>query len=235
MKRTSTILAVMVMLAVLSSCAYGSSGFRYLLVPKRITGVDFASLEKLYQQAMYGRDKDGAHSGDPEAQYELGIVFYSMYLAAADATSSEADDSADILNSEAKAYAKTHNLEQAAYWLKRSGIWNGYIPAQFLLSSVYYSLGDHAASFLWLDTAAENGYSKAQAHRAYFYRLARKYDKALELAQKSADQGDAYGMYVMSEIYRTKNYSGYNKAKSDEWLEKAKKAGEIDPTIEIDK
>ena len=58
-------------------------------------------------------------------------------------------------------------------------------------------------------------------------------NEALELATKSAEQGDAFGMYVLSRIYKNKRYPVYDESKSAEWEKKARKAAKNDPTIEF--
>ena len=56
-------------------------------------------------------------------------------------------------------------------------------------------------------------------------------NEALELATKSAEQGDALGMYELSRAYRCAPI--HDEAKAKEWLKKARKAAKNDPTIEF--
>ena len=222
MRRISVILAVTLLVVSAGSCAYG---FTHSFAPQKITGIDLDAVNKLFARAMDNESED--READPKAQYELGVLFFTMYQAANFEGSREYD--------EAKSYAKTYNLNQAAYWLRLAAVWGDYAPAQYLLGNIYFwYLGDHDAAYTWLDKSANNGYARAQAQRADLYKNAHDYAKALDFARKSAKQGDAFGMYVLSALYGDNRYTGYDKAKSEEWRKKAIDASKTDPTINFD-
>lgn len=70
-------------------------------------------------------------------------------------------------------------------------------------------------------------WSKADGEEDYIGIL----NEALELATKSAEQGDALGMYELSRAYRCAPI--HDEAKAKEWLKKARKTAKNDPTIEF--
>ncbi len=247
--RRISVFAATVFAALMCSEAFGSFVIQgisdktfYVLHPEaaETTSIDFESLDELFSRAM------GSESGDvrpdPKAQYELGVMFYRIYQAG------EIEGSAKY--SKAKTYAETFNLTQSAYWLKQA-VKNNYLPARYLLSVLdYWFLGEHKAAFKLLDEAAQYGYSRAQARQAHMLRNgfparfqviiprgedARKriLNQAFALANRSANQGDAYGMYVLSVIYMDTDFDKYDKVKSLEWLQKAINAAKHDPFIEI--
>ena len=249
MRKSGLIVTSVLIVALMSSGAFGmylnmsSKGIGTVslrVAPPTIEGINLASIESLVKNAMSkasGDDKDG----DPKAQYELGVLFYTMYNAA------QAEELAE--RDEGKSYARLFNLNQAAYWLKRSSE-KDYAPAQFLLSHIdFWDLGEPEGGAMWLGKAVEAGYPKAQAimaERLLNSELSRSFTvllnepsdtlkQAIELATKSANQGDALGMYVLSRIYGSEVLKGknpvYDKAKAEEWRKKAKEAAKKDPMI----
>ena len=58
--------------------------------------------------------------------------------------------------------------------------------------------------------------------------------KAFDWAMKSAQQGDAFGMRVLSQIYSNNLWGMYDPAKSDEWKIKAEQAAQEVPATVFD-
>ncbi|MBQ7169841.1 MAG: sel1 repeat family protein [Synergistaceae bacterium] len=225
MKRISVLISACILAAVISTCAFGMS---YTLRPESVTGINPGVIRELFARAMYR--KDGENEPDPKAQYELGVIFYTMYEAANFKGAADYD--------EAKSYAVTYNLTQAAYWLKLAAE-RDYAPAQYLLGSFWHLHGMEAAR-MWMGRAAENGYARTQAMQANLFLAIAKakrnmedLNQAVDFAVKSAEQGDALGMYILSEIYGDEHFSVYDKAKANDWEKKAREAAENDPIIEF--
>ena len=225
MRRSSVFLAAIVLAVLMSSAAFGFTSEMYPEVPESI---DLEAVENLFFRAM---DKESPDlEGDPKAQYELGVLFFTMFTAAGFEGAADYDD--------AKMHAKLFNLNQAAYWLRKAA-YNDYAPAQYMLSQLdYWYLNEHDESFIWLDKASDAGYARAQAQKADWMTHSIKdtetLNQTIELATKSAEQGDAFGMEVLSRIYRNKRYPVYDEAKADEWAKKAREAAKTDPTISFD-
>ena len=241
MRKTCVFMLACVLAVMMSECAFGmyqniyGSGFSISIrvAPQNAAGINLDSVEKLIQRAM--SSKSGDKGNDPEAQYTLGVIFYTMYNAAQNEASAE--------DEEAKSYATAFNLNQAAYWLRRAAR-NDYAPAMFLLGYInFWCLGENEEGALWFDRAVEAGYPRAQAIRAEILlnelwskadgeeKYSGMLNKALELAAKSAEQGDALGMYELSRIYKHTPID--DRSKAEEWLKKAREAARNDPAIKF--
>ena len=234
MRRNSVFLAAIVLAVLMSSAAFG---FTSEIYPEAPESINLEAVENLFFRAM---DKESPDiEGDPKAQYELGVMFFTMFTATGFEGASEHDD--------AKMYAKLFNLNQAAYWLREASR-KDYAPAQYMLSQLdYWYLNEHDESFIWLDKAADAGYARAQAQKADWMthrvdaqmheaptdkdRYMETLNQTIELATKAAEQGDAFGMEVLSRIYRNERYPVCDEAKADEWAKKAREAAKTDPTI----
>ncbi|MBQ7543473.1 MAG: sel1 repeat family protein [Synergistaceae bacterium] len=229
MRRHSIFLAAAVLAVLMSSASFGFTREMYAEVP---ASINLEAVENLFARAM---DKDSPDlEGDPKAQYELGVLFFTMFSAVRFEGVSEYDD-ADVY---ARVFNINVNLHQAAYWLRRAA-YKDYAPAQYMLSQLdFWYLNEHDESFIWLDKASDAGYARAQAQKADWMTHSIKdtetLNQTIELATKAAEQGDAFGMEVLSRIYRNSSYPVYNEAKADEWAKKAREAAKNDPTISFD-
>lgn len=137
MKRICVFAAACVLAVMMSEGAFGmyyniyngdlNISISFRVAPQNAAGINLDSVETLIQRAM--RSKSGDKGNDPEAQYALGVIFYTMYNATLD------EDLAE--DEEARSYAKAFNLNQAAYWLRRAARKN-YVPAMFLLGYINF-------------------------------------------------------------------------------------------------
>ena len=220
----------------------GKGGMSFRVCPQTAAGINLTAIDDLFVRAMDKKSGDVYIQGDPKAQYELGVLFYTMY----NATQHESVEE----DKEAQSYGRAFNLTQAAYWLNRAAN-EDYAPAQFLLYYIQlWCMGEHGTAYVWLDKAVQNGYSKAQAMRANILlnnampysrtkdkakkkESADMFKSAFDLASKSAAQGDAFGMYVLYRIHNDKTCPMYNEAQAEKWLRKAQNAARNDPDITI--
>ena len=237
MKRTCILLAVsfLAVLAVTSGVFASSTSFSEF--PAEINGVKFESIDELFKKAgstyIPGKKPPTVQDGDPEAQYQLGVLFYYILKAGHENLKISGVDALD------KTHTFSFNYTQMMYWLKRAAL-QGHVQAQFLLGYMNYwgmflgGICDIDEMQRWYEKAAAKGHARAQAHLADMYRIMRPdKDKAFHWAKISAEQGDAYGMHVLSMIYNDSSYSEYNPEKANEWEKKAREAAKNDPTIEI--
>ena len=234
MRKISVFIAVMAAVIIMSPAAFGIS---YKFYAEPVTGINLESVRELFVRAMDKQSGDTYIEGDVKAQYELGVLFVEMYSA------TQFDGSVDY--DEAKNYGKLFNLNQAAYWLRKAA-YRDYAPAQYLLYNIGRWADVDSVPYMWLDKSVELGYARAQAQKAdlELHKVDSMIHKGedstealkqvIRLAEKSAEQGDAFGMFVLSRIYKNNRYPVYEESKSAEWEKKARKAAKNDPTIDFD-
>ena len=138
----------------------GKDGMSFRVCPKTAAGINLAGIDDILVRAMDKKSGDVYIHGSPKAQYELGVMFYTMYNAVQYEFAAE--------DKEAQSYG-IFNLTQAAFWLNRAAN-EDYAPAQFLLYYIkFWCMGEHGTAYVWLDKAVQNGYSKAQAMQAAIF------------------------------------------------------------------
>lgn len=146
-----------------------------------------------------------AESGNKDAQYNLGLMYY-------EGENIETD------------------YEKAVYWITKSAE-QGYAKAQYSLGMIYYK-GENIdidKAHEWFQKAAEQGHVKAQFKLGYMYydiESMLDFEKARKWFQKAAEQNHPESQYFLGLIY--KNGTGINRniQISRQWMQKACNNGE---------
>lgn len=132
-----------------------------------------------------------------------------------------------------KGYGVSANKSTALDWY-RKGAKLGEQTSEYNIG-IYYNNGwvvakNYYTAFTWVKKSADRGKKNAQRLLASYYELGRGTSKNLREAfrwyKKAADQGQARAMYKVGIFYKN-GWGGVrqNKALSEQWIAKAKKAG----------
>ena len=186
------------------------------ILPK--TPVDVASIISQNDNGISLLDnlKIRAHSGDPIAQYELGLVYFkgkeinlNLKLAAQwfEKAAKQGNSTAQFLLAnmyfEGKEFPQDEQL--GIYWLKKSAK-QGYIDAQHVLGEMYYKgqgvpENDQSAK-TWLLKAALKNHNLAQYTLAGIYLDEKNFTQAHIWLEKSALQENNLSLTLLGELTR---------------------------------
>ena len=166
------------------------SAFLLLTASPVFAGIDEANsaYDKGNYQQAFSMYKEYAEQGDPEAQYDLGLMFYYGEGVSLD-------------------------LQQAVKWVTESAE-NGFAYAQLFLGGLYFEgkgvNQDYEASVKWYFRAAQKGNVDAEYDMGYMYEngfgVPIDCDKAQEWYGKAADQGDEESQEVL-ENFTCRDYA----------------------------
>lgn len=192
-----------------------------------------------------------ANSGNPTAQYELGVMYCTgqgvaldeekaadWFRKAAEQGDAVAQWSIGVGYLNGQGVAKNH--EKATDWFRKSAE-QGSDVAQKYLGDMYkngYGVAkDDEIAARWYRMAAEQGNAVAQFLIAVMYQdgvgVAKNDEKAADWYRKGAEQGDADSQYQLGMLY----FDGIGVAKNDEkgahWYLQAAEQGDADAQYQI--
>lgn len=124
-----------------------------------------------------------AQKGYPEAQYNLGVMYYY-------------------------GYGVTRSYTEAAKWYKKAAE-QGFLEAQYTLGIMYYYgygvTRSYTEAFKWYKKAAEQGYPEAQHNLGVMYTnghgVTQSYAEAFKWYKKAAEQGAALAQNNLGVMY----------------------------------
>lgn len=157
-----------------------------------------------------------AQSGNPKAQYNLGMAYLSGRLG-------------------------DKNPAEAAKWFERAAA-QGVANAQFNLG-VLYQRGEGVAqndklAFFWFQSAAEQNFAQAQHNLATAYAegrgIAQSYPKAAEWFAKSAATGLSQSQFSLGALHESGLITGQpNKLEARRWYEQALAQGDTRASVRL--
>lgn len=145
-----------------------------------------------------------AEQGDPQAQYELALLFANP-------------DNEEI------------DLDKAFYWLLKSAN-QGVADAQYHLAAFYENIkADLSSAFKWYKAAAEQGHVEAQSNLGYVYEngLGVKVDfvEAVKWHKKAAEQGCAVAQNNLARCFEHGIGVTADLSEAIRWYERAAEQG----------
>jgi TPR repeat protein len=187
-----------------------------------------------------------AEAGNPEAEFNLGLVYLQGDGTPKDAAKAAAWLEKSALQGYAEAqfrlgrmYARGEGVPadpaKAFAWTERAA-GQGHAEAQFDLAGMY-ARGegvpmDPAKAVEWMEKAATQGHAKAQDFVAWMYTegkgVPRNVAKAVEWYQKAAAQGDAEAQFHLAGMYARGEGVPKNAATAMEWYQKAAIQGYVE-------
>jgi len=187
-----------------------------------------------------------AEAGNPEAEFNLGLVYLQGDGTPKDAAKAAAWLEKSALQGYAEAqfrlgrmYARGEgvptDLAKAFGWIERAA-GQGHAEAQFELAGMY-ARGegvptDPAKAVEWMEKAANQGHAKAQGFVGWMYTegrgVPRNVAKAAEWYQKAATQGDAEAQFHLAGMYARGEGVPKNAATAMEWYQKAATQGYVE-------
>ena len=173
MRRTLVVLAIILMPMLVASCSDSKA-------PTPATNPSKAETPQARLEELTRR----AQSGDPAAQFELGIVYAEEKGAPA-------------------------NPQKAAEWFQKAAT-QGNAKAQATLGRMYRDgdgvTRDDSKAVDWLQKAAAQGVVEAQAYLGMIYRrgdgVPQDDTKGVELCRKAAEQGNAFAQTCLGSAYQ---------------------------------
>lgn len=179
--------------------------------------VAFLSLIFVLSSVAFGAENLSQHElddlisrvekGDPEAQFELGLIYYNGQNV-------------------------KQNYEQAIYWLKKAAE-NGIVEAQHNLGVIYYNgwgtKQDYEQAFYWFKKAAEQNYAISQDSLGIMYKNGLGTKKNTEQAffwyKKAAEQGYAEAQGKIGVMYWNGEGIMQDREQAVYWFKKAAENG----------
>jgi TPR repeat protein len=157
--------------------------------------------------------KAKAESGDPAAQYDLGLQYE-------------------------KGGGVSKDIKQAAGWFMKAAE-KGYTKAEAKVGELYGLFGDRDSglsfdpekSMAWYTKAAEKGLAEAQYALGYLYAtwyLKKDSEKAAELFSKAAAQGNSPAQVSLGDCYANGEGMPKDPKKAVEWYTKAARLGDTE-------
>ena len=145
--------------------------------------------------------------GDPEAQFELGLVYYNGQNV-------------------------KQNYEQAVYWFKKAAEQN-HANAQHNLGIMYYNgwgtTQDYEQAFYWFEQAAKQGDITAQHNIGLMYYdgkgVRQDFGQAVYWLKKAAELGNPEAQYNLGIVYSNGKGRGQDDDEAVYWLKKAAENG----------
>jgi len=187
-----------------------------------------------------------AEAGNPEAEFNLGLVYLQGDGTRKDAAKAAAWFERSALQGYAEAqfrlgrmYARGEGVStdpaKSFGWIERAA-GQGYAEAQFDLAGMYARgegvLPDPAKAVEWMEKAAAQGHAKAQGFLGWMYSegegVARNVATAVDWYQKAAAQGDAEAQFHLAGMYARGEGVPTNAATAVDWYQKAAAQGYVE-------
>jgi len=210
-----------------------------LAVVAIIIGISVYFFNQYNEDSEFRQQVKAAESGDAQAQYELGMVYFKDQQKRDDAKALEwLEKSADQGNLQAKFQLGTmysigdgvkQDIPKSVEYLEDSAN-GGYAEAQYYLGYSYYFGISHEQDvnlgIEWIEKAAQQGYSEAMFALAYAYQRTEppEEQKAFEWLLKAANEGSyrvPEAQYEVAMRYLEGTGTEVNVDKAIEYLEKS--------------
>ena len=171
--------------------------------------------KELTQEEKFAETKKKAEAGDAQAQYNLGVMYYSGEGVPKDAT-------------------------KAVEWFEKAAT-QGYAAAQLTLGWMFAKGNgvpkDAVKAIEWWEKAAAQGDVGAQNNLGRMYKygkgVPKNHTKAFEWYKKTADQGNAEAQVQLGLMYATGKGVSKNSAMAVEWWTKAAVQGDADAQLNL--